>query len=75
MVRSGTPVTLTGSNYVPGSTVTVKFDSTTVLTVTGTATGAIPSSGNTFVVPTALAVVIVLAQVMERTLLLLKRLR
>ncbi len=51
--RIGTTVTVTGSNFIPSSSITVKFGSATVLTVTATAAGAIPSSGNTFAVPTA----------------------
>ena len=51
--RIGTTVTVTGSNFIPSSSVTVRFGSVTVLTVTATAAGAIPSSGNTFAVPTA----------------------
>ena len=46
----GSTVTVSGANYVPGGTVMIKFDSTTMLTLTATASGAIPSTGNTFTV-------------------------
>jgi hypothetical protein len=48
----GSSVTVSGSNYIPGSTVTVKFDALTMLTFGATATGTLPATGNTFVVPT-----------------------
>ena len=48
--HGGTVVTVTGSNYIPEATLTVKFDGSTVTTTTATASGAIPG-GVTFAVP------------------------
>ncbi len=46
----GTLVTLSGHNYPPGSTQTVKYDGTTVTTFTATNAGTIPA-GTAFTVP------------------------
>jgi hypothetical protein len=46
----GTPVTVTGSNFAPGRSVTIKFDDTIMMTVTATASGAFTA---TFSIPGA----------------------
>ncbi len=55
---AGTQVTVSGSGFAPSSTVTITYDGSTVttspITVTTTASGAIPS-GVTFVVPASAA--------------------